>query len=64
MFENVKTIEDMENEFGRIRESCCETVTYIDRYLNVLKLDDEDSKAAGYSRMMEIIEAKIKDMAR
>lgn len=64
MFENVKTVEDIESEFARIRECCFEIVTCIDTYTNALKLDDGYSEAIGYSRMTEIVEAKIQDMAR
>lgn len=64
MFENVKTVEDIESEFARIKACCRELVPYIDVYLNTLRLDDHHRDAAGYSRMMEIIEAKVQDMAR
>ena len=63
MFENVKTVEDMESELSKIREECREIVQYIDTYMISLKLDDTYEDASGYSRMMDIIEAKIQDMA-
>lgn len=64
MFENVKTVEEMESEFERVRDTCRDIVHYIDTYMISLKLDDHYRDASGYSRMMEIIEAKIQDMAR
>lgn len=64
MFEDVKTVKDIEDEFSRIREDCREIIQHIDTYLLTLKLDDNFSEAIGYSRMMEIIEAKIQNIGR
>lgn len=64
MFEGVKMVDEMEAEFERIREGCRDIIQHIDTYLFTLKLDDHYSEAAGYSRMMEIIEAKVQDIAR
>lgn len=63
MFENVKTVEDMQSELVKIRTACLEIVRYIDAYMVPLELDDDYEDASGYSRMMDIIEAKVQDMA-
>ena len=61
---NVKTVEEMESALISLREGCEDVIRYIDTDLEVIRMDDADQDVIGYWRMIEIIEAKIQDMAR
>ena len=59
-----KTVKDLEDKLLDIKRQCLYIERYIDGYLKVLEMDDEDQDAGGYWRMIEIIESKIQDLAR
>lgn len=64
MIIEAKTTSDLEDKLIDIKQQCLDIERYIDSYLKVLRLDDEDQDASGYWRMIEIIESKIQDLAR
>ena len=59
-----KTVKDLEDKLLDIKQQCLDIERYIDSYLKVLEIDDEDQDAGGYWRMIEIVESKIQDLAR
>lgn len=59
-----KTVRELEDKLMDIKRQCLEISEYVDIYLKVLRIDDEDQDANGYWRMMDIVEAKIEDLAR
>lgn len=64
MIIEAKTTSDLEVKLMDIYQQCEDIERYIDAYLQVLRMDDEDQDASGYYRMVEIIESKVQDLAR
>lgn len=64
MIINAKTTSDLEAKLEDIRQQCEDIERYIDAYLQVIRMDDEDQDAGGYYRMVNIIESKVQDLAR
>ena len=60
----VETVDDLRHKLHDLSCEMRDIINYISAVDNVLFKDDGDEDAAGYSRIIEIIESKISDMVK